>query len=238
MSGAEERLRNDPTSELWGEHRARYRFALERLRPGQLALDVACGAGFGLEMLSRAGVRAIGVDYDHAPLAHIRDRRSVVQADATCLPFNDNWFDAVVSFETIEHVYDAAALVAEFRRVLKPGGQLLLSTPNRAFRESVNPFHIREFTADELHHMLQERFSNVQMLGQRPSRHYRYVPFLMTRPTNTPDALVWKALVRLPFAIKNRIALALTGRPFYPSETDYCFDRSVGGAHALVAIAE
>jgi ubiquinone/menaquinone biosynthesis C-methylase UbiE len=238
VSGAEERLRNDPTSELWGEHRARYRFAMELLQPGQRVLDVACGAGFGLELLAHAGFSAIGVDYDRAPLAQMRQPRSLVQADATRLPFNSHSADVVVSFETLEHVHDATALVAEFRRVLKSGGQLILSTPNRAFRESANPFHIREFTADELRALLHEHFENVQLLGQRPSEHYRYVPFLMTQPVFSLDALAWKVLVRLPFAVKNRIALALGGRPFYPGEMDYCFDRSVDGVHALLAIAQ
>jgi len=238
VSGAEERLRNDPTSELWGEHRARYRFALEHLRPGQTVLDVACGAGFGLDMLSRAGVFATGVDYDQAPLAdrRIGATRTVVQADATCLPFNTQSFDVVVSFETIEHVNNAGALVAEIRRVLKPGGPLILSTPNRAFRESANPFHIREFKPDELRELLQQHFQTVRLFGQKPSGHYRYVPFLMLNRVSTPDALVWKAMVRLPFGMKNRLALALTGRPFYPSENDYCFG-ATDGAHALVAIA-
>ena len=237
MSGAEERLRNDPTSELWGEHRARYRFALERLQAGQRVLDVACGAGFGLAMLSRAAVSGIGVDYDCAPLAEISEPRTVVQADAARLPFADCSFDAVVTFETIEHVNDAAGLLGELRRVLKPGGPLILSTPNRAFRESANPFHVREFTADELRSLLAEHFSEVQLLGQRPSRAYRYVPFLMVESVHTLDALAWKAMVRLPFPMKNRLALAFSGRPFYPSEADYCFEPQTEGAHALVAVA-
>ena len=237
MSGAEERLRNDPTSELWGEHRARYRFALERLGPGQRVLDVACGAGFGLEILSGAGMPAIGVDYDHVPLAGLREPRTVVQADGTRIPFNACSFDAVVSFETLEHVSDAAALIAEVRRVLTPDGQLILSTPNRAFRESANPFHIREFAADELRSLLDEHFSEVQLFGQRPSANFRYVPFLMVQRDRSPRALVWKAMARLPFAIKNRLALALTGRPFYPGEADYRFERDTDGAHVLLAVA-
>ena len=77
MSAAEERLANDPSSELWGEHRSRYRFAIEgsgvrgsgsgvsRVNsmpsPGLVVLDVACGAGFGLDMLRQAGASPIGV---------------------------------------------------------------------------------------------------------------------------------------------------------------------------------
>ena len=64
MSNAEERLANDPTSVLWGEHRSRYRFAARLATEGQHVLDVACGAGFGLEMLKEAGACPLGVDYD------------------------------------------------------------------------------------------------------------------------------------------------------------------------------
>jgi hypothetical protein len=118
----------------------------------------------------------------------------------------------------------------------------VLSTPNRAFgppsRHTNNPFHIREFTASELRDLLGATFTNVRLLGQRPSATYRYVPFLMLARHIEPSALAWKLLVRLPFGVKNRIALALSGHPIYPSETDYCFEPdSVDGAHALVAVA-
>jgi hypothetical protein len=117
-----------------------------------------------------------------------------------------------------------------------------MSTPNRAFgppaRHTSNPFHIREFTADELRDLLAEAFDDITLYGQRPIDAYRYVPFLMIEPHREPTALAWKLLVRLPFAAKNRLALALGGRPFYPGEDDYCFDLDRSEtAHALVAVA-
>jgi hypothetical protein len=67
---------------------------------------------------------------------------------------------------------------------------------------------------------------------------YRYVPFLMVDSHTEPSALAWKVLVRLPYQMKNRLALAISGRPFYPGEADYCFELdATDGAHALVAIA-
>jgi SAM-dependent methyltransferase len=243
VSGAEERIADDPTSELWGEHRARYAFALRHQLTGQTVLDVACGSGFGLRMLSATRARAIGIDYDRRTLVKIRaEDARLVQADATRLPLPPASIDQVVSFETLEHVPDARALVHELRRVLKPGGRLMLSTPNRAFGppqlHTGNPFHIREFTADELRALLQECFDEVQLFGQRPRPEYRYVPFLMVEPRYEPTALVWKALVRLPFSVRNALALALSGRPFYPSEHDYCFDlEATDSSHVLVAVA-
>src|SRR5580765_5463471 len=99
MSVAKEYLDRDPTSQLWGEHRARYRFAAKWV-VGKRVLDIACGAGFGLEMLLAAGAGAIGMDVDYAPL---RGGRRQVQADATRLPLPDASVDVVASFETIEH---------------------------------------------------------------------------------------------------------------------------------------
>ena len=244
MSAAEERLADDPTSELWGEHRSRYRFAA-RFAAGQRVLDVASGAGFGLPVLARAGGRAIGVDYDAAALAEVRHRQpcaGLVRADATRLPLLDHSVDLVVSFETIEHVPDAQALVFEIRRVLRPGGRLVLSTPNRAFgpaeRHSGNPFHVREFTADELRSLLRERFDDVQLYGQLPAATFRYVPYLMIEPHREPAAIAWKLQTRLPFVLRNGLAMVLSGRPFYPGESDYCFELDgYHNAHALIAVA-
>jgi SAM-dependent methyltransferase len=197
-------------------------------------------------MLRQAGDCPIGLDYDAAALSEVRLRQRtarLVRADATRLPLGAASIDLVVSFETIEHVPDAEALVREIRRVLKPGGHLMLSTPNRDFgppsRHANNPFHIREFTAPELRDLLMASFTHVRIHGQRPSAKYRYVPFLMLDRHIEPSALAWKLLVRLPFGLKNRIALAVSGHPIYPSEADYCFQPdSFEGAHAILAVAQ
>ncbi|MBV9356345.1 MAG: class I SAM-dependent methyltransferase, partial [Chloroflexi bacterium] len=200
---AEEHLRRDPGSELWGEHRARYGFA-RTYTAGRRTLDVACGAGFGLEMLVDAGARAIGIDLGATALAEARRARpdvQLVRSDALRLPLADASVEAVVSMETIEHVPDAARLVSEFRRVLVPGGTLVMSTPNRAFGperlHTDNPFHVREFTAAELGALLRTSFAEVCIYGQRVSAAYRFVPFLMVEPEYTPSALAWKLMHRL-----------------------------------------
>lgn len=240
---SEEHLANDPTSELWGEHRARYRFACQWVR-GRRVLDVACGAGFGLQLLRQHGALALGADRDVRALAEARGVDSMaplVRTDATRLPLADGSVEVVTSFETIEHVPDARALVSELRRVLQPGGTLILSTPNLAFgppRLHQNPFHLREFTADELVALLRECFSQVVLYGQRPVAAYRYVPYLLVEQHLEPSALAWKLLNRLPFGVKNGLAERFSGRPFYPAETDYAFSpEHVPCSHVLVAVA-
>jgi ubiquinone/menaquinone biosynthesis C-methylase UbiE len=240
---AEERLAYAPTSELWGEHRSRYRFAA-RYVAGMRVLDVASGAGFGMQMLRQTGCRVVGLDYDSVALREARQlesRSALVHGDATRLPLADESVDAVVSFETLEHVPDAEAMLREIKRVVAPGGHLVLSTPNRAFgppARHANPFHIKEFTADELRTLLERYFAQVALYGQRPSHAYRYVPFLMIEPHSEPRALAWKAMLRLPYGVRERLAKTVSGHSFYPGEHDYVFEREVhADSHALVAVA-
>lgn len=242
---AEERLGNEPTSELWGEHRARYRFAIAQGLAGHRVLDVACGAGFGSAMLQAAGARVVAMDLDPAAVLEARQTAAslpLVRADALHLPLGSRSVDAVVSFETLEHVPDASKLVHELSRVLCPEGQAIVSTPNLAFgspeRHTQNPYHVREFTAPELRELLSASFREVTLYGQWVHPAYRYVPYLLVRSTRQPRELLWKLQNRLPFGVKESLARALSGRPFFPSEQDYLFRRDGWeGAHALVAVA-
>jgi SAM-dependent methyltransferase len=242
---AVERLPNDPRSELWGEHRSRYRFAAEHVR-GRLVLDMACGSGFGLAMLGDAGATPIGMDLSadglSAAAAALNGHARLAQADAARLPLPHAALDVVVSFETLEHVPDPDATLAEFRRVLRPAGTLILSTPNRAFGpewlHTGNPFHLREYTAAELRARLGAHFAEVRLFGQWPSAAYRYVPFLLVERSWEPAALAWKVLNRLPPALREWVARRLSGRPFYPGEDDYHFlPERTDGSHDLVAVA-
>jgi SAM-dependent methyltransferase len=104
----------------------------------------------------------MAVDYDAATVAHVRTRYpavEVVAANLAALPLADASVDVVINFQVIEHLWDQPQFVAECFRVLRPGGRLLMSTPNRitftpGSDTPVNPFHTRELNAAELDELL------------------------------------------------------------------------------------
>jgi SAM-dependent methyltransferase len=155
------------------EHRARYVWAAQRLS-GRV-LDVASGTGHGSAVLA-ARCDVTGIDQDEAAVARARARvpdGEFVVANLPPIPFADARFEGISSFETIEHVQDDAGFMLELRRVLRPGGHLLISTPNRAVtspNDAVppNPFHVREYLLPDFVELARDAgFENVEIFYQR-----------------------------------------------------------------------
>jgi SAM-dependent methyltransferase len=118
----------------------RYRMAAD-LAPGGAVLEVGCGSGMGLPYLQAHSEMVVGGDYTMALLEEARRHlpdANLVRMDAQRLPFRDRSFDAVVMLEMIYYVADQEAALAECRRVLKPGGKLMICLPNRD-RPDFNP---------------------------------------------------------------------------------------------------
>ncbi|OGL47190.1 MAG: hypothetical protein A2W05_04510 [Candidatus Schekmanbacteria bacterium RBG_16_38_10] len=150
------------------QHLERYKFAVSRLKPGQRLLDIACGAGYGTALLLKHGCMVAGADYDEQAVgdAHTKFKHgNFVRTDALNIPFKDKAFDALVSFETIEHVYDGNRFLSEVYRVLKPGGIFICSTPNIQYTTHP-PYHIREYLPDEFYGLVEQRFSQVERYCQ------------------------------------------------------------------------
>lgn len=152
------------------EHLARYAWATQ-LATGKRALDAACGMGYGSRMLADAGAsEVVGLDLDEELIARLRadapDNVSFEVGDLRQLPFPDDDFELITCFESIEHVPDPERVLDELRRVLKPGGVLVLSTPNRDVYTPGNPFHLRELTPHELEAELSQRFVSVRLQRQ------------------------------------------------------------------------
>jgi SAM-dependent methyltransferase len=116
------------------DFRRRARYLLAELRPGDRVLDLGCGAGGFTARLAEAGAKAVGAEIAEAAVTRARggypglDFRLVPIGGP--LPFEDSSFDLVWTSEVIEHVADTAPWLSEVRRVLTPGGRLLVTTPS------------------------------------------------------------------------------------------------------------
>jgi len=170
-----ERFTPECVREIFHEHWHRYAWA-QRLVDGLEVLDCACGEGYGSRILADAANSVTGVDIDpttidHAGRRYGRDGLEFVHASALELPFDDDRFDAVVSFETLEHLAEHDELMTEFRRVLKPGGFLLISSPDKkTYSDDTgfeNEFHVRELYREQFEDLLTRYFPNFRLFGQK-----------------------------------------------------------------------
>lgn len=159
--------------DLWNEHAARYAFAA-RAAHGRRVLDAGCGAGYGAAELSREARGVLGIDVAAEAIEYAREHYAAANLRferASCLeiPAEDAAFDLVVAFEIIEHLSDWRGFLREVRRVLEPGGQFLVSTPNRLYyaearaEQGPNPFHAHEFEFDEFREELAAVFPKVTL---------------------------------------------------------------------------
>ena len=160
------------------EHRQRYEWASKYCQ-NSTVLDVACGVGYGSEILSRNGAkRVVGVDISYDSLQRTNGNPAIFAAgDVSMLPLGNDTFDVVVSFETIEHVPNPEALLVEILRVLKPGGLCICSSPNRDFmpqsgQREINPFHISEMSYGEFRTLFEKHFEVSEQFSQTHSPAY------------------------------------------------------------------
>jgi SAM-dependent methyltransferase len=238
-------------SPYWGEHAARYVFALPFV-DRRTVLDIACGTGYGISILAERAKHIVGVDVDPQAAAEARsqggENSAVLLADGLNLPFVDNSFDVITSFETLEHLHGRAKFLSELGRVLRPSGMLVLSTPNALYTRPVkgkpaNPFHVHEYEPEELREELGQQFIVERFWGQSLDPSIAIPPFydaqqrLPNELSTQVRLLSWKAFNKLPFKVRERLSEMIWGKPFYPTEMDYNFDdREVKSAPVLVAL--
>ena len=167
------------TSEIGGqteiEHFHRYLLARNFCR-GKDVLDIASGEGYGSALLSQVAASVVGVDvsaeaFEHAAANYTSERLRFLQGDAHTIPLDDNSVGIVVSFETIEHIDGHDRFLSEIKRVLRPNGMLIVSTPDRdnysPAERPANPFHVLEMTRDEFGVLLARHFTHVASCWQR-----------------------------------------------------------------------
>ena len=158
------------------EHLHRYAYASTLVRDKR-ALDLASGEGYGSNMLAAAAASVVGIDIDESVVRHAKEKYGrknlqFISGSITAVPIpDDHSFDVIVCFEAIEHIEDQEKLLEEVKRLLKPGGLFIVSTPNKAVYhdESAeeNPFHVKELYFEEFQQLLAHHFRNIQFLGQR-----------------------------------------------------------------------
>ncbi len=157
------------------EHLHRYALAKDIAR-GKVVLDIACGEGYGSAVLAGTASRVYGVDIAPDAIAHAKavyQRPNLEFLVGRCaeIPLPDNTVDLVVSFETIEHHTEHEAMFAEIKRVLRPGGVMVMSSPDKLeYTERANhanAYHVKELYAEEFQRLVERYFSRVAMLGQR-----------------------------------------------------------------------
>jgi SAM-dependent methyltransferase len=158
------------------EHYHRYLFARGFCRDRDV-LDVASGEGYGAAQLAQVARQVVGVEFAGATVRNAagnfpRLNLWFLQGDARSLPLTEASVDVVTSFETIEHFDRQDTFVAEVRRVLRPEGCFIVSTPDRDIYSSPgstpNPFHVREFDRAEFLDLLHRHFRYVSLIRQRP----------------------------------------------------------------------
>jgi glycosyltransferase involved in cell wall biosynthesis/ubiquinone/menaquinone biosynthesis C-methylase UbiE len=154
-------------------HLKRYDFA-KHFCANKVVLDAACGTGYGSHYLAEFAKEVIGIDISKEAITYAKEhyQRENIQfkaMDVHNLEFPDKYFDAVCSFETLEHLEEPVKFVSEVKRVLKDDGIFIISTPytKRTTYNPKNPYHKVEFSRKEFEGFLKKYFMNVEIFGQR-----------------------------------------------------------------------
>jgi len=157
------------------EHLHRYALSLE-FAAGKRVIDMASGEGYGAALLASVAKSVTGVDIDpqsvaHARQSYTRPNLSFVAAGCASVPLPDACVDVITSFETIEHHDQHEEMISEIKRLLRPGGVLIISSPNRRTYSDEpgykNPFHVKELYFDEFHALLSRHFRHIKIYGPR-----------------------------------------------------------------------
>jgi 2-polyprenyl-3-methyl-5-hydroxy-6-metoxy-1,4-benzoquinol methylase len=132
-------------------------------------LEVGCGEGRGLHVILPKADKFTAVDKIEEALVSLRKQYPQANFTSMNLPplhgLADNSFDVVISFQVIEHIENDLFYLQEIFRVLKPGGQALITTPNRKMSLTRNPWHVREYLADELQTLAKKVFAQAEVKG-------------------------------------------------------------------------
>jgi ubiquinone/menaquinone biosynthesis C-methylase UbiE len=170
MSSHERALKDDTNNVTYERCQFAYEFALPLIK-GKTVLDVGCGLAYGTALMAESAASIIGVDYDqsvvddntlqYAAIKNLSFQRVTVPP----LPFADESFEVITSFQFIEHIQPRKEYLKECIRVLKPGGKIYVTTPNTKRSLARNPFHIHEYTFEEMQNEVSSLTKNFELKG-------------------------------------------------------------------------
>ena len=148
-------------------HRAAYAFAISSARRtgASRVLDLGCEPATEPQISRRRSAGVIAIDRISPDREARHPHAHFVRADAAAIPLRSACFDLVVSFQVVEHLLDPAPYLNTIGELLSPGGSALITTPNILQSDRENPFHVKEYTAEELSGLLLTHFEEVEMLG-------------------------------------------------------------------------
>ena len=209
-------------------------------------LEIGCGWGRGLDLLTKAADHYTGIDKNEKLINALSAEYRTATFTAVTIPplstLADNTFDYIVTFQVIEHIQNDDLFIKEAHRVLKPGGKLLLTTVNRAFSLTRNPWHVREYDADGLESLMGKYFTSVDTRGihgnDRVMTYYRQNKESVKKLTrfdvfNLQHRLP-RRLLQVPYDLMNRLnrnrLLRADGIAAEISYTDYLVSNDPAGS--------
>jgi len=167
-----------PDEEYWfARHEVAYQWVAQRVAHARVVVDAGAGEGYGAAMLSSARRPVVALEYDTDACVHMRRAYSqiaVAQANLSALPVRRASADSITCLQVVEHLWDLAGFLRDCVRCLRPGGELIITTPQRlTFSpglgrgvKPINPFHVEEFDAEQLRDLLLDAgFTEVDMRG-------------------------------------------------------------------------
>jgi SAM-dependent methyltransferase len=221
---------------LYLRHLFAYGIATDHIAKDGFVLEAGSGEGYGTSLLSKNVGNIVGLDVDEPTVIRARKKYGSGNCvfrlyDGHRIPFDDNQFDAIISFQVIEHIQDDRNFISEIYRVLKNNGIFILTTPNRTLRlkpgqRPWNRYHVREYDPNELELVLKSKFSDVKVWGIFGNKEVTKIEIARVKKglrLITLDPLNLRMFI--PEKIKHKIYKFLTeikgGKPELKDEKDF-----------------
>ena len=168
LQTAERSSHLDPSENvIYQRHVIAYKEAAKIIRG--TVLEIGSGEGFGIAELAPKAEHYIAVDKYETYISkelQANNKITFIQTEVPPLKeIEDNSIDFVVTFQVIEHIKDDERFLHEIHRVLKPGGKAILTTPNIMMSITRSPWHIREYTPEQIGEILESSFDNFELKG-------------------------------------------------------------------------